>query len=276
MKRIGLLALVALVLTGLAFGAFRWASAADEIQQIKITAKDFAYEGPQQVNSGLVTFTLVNDGKEPHHAHVARLNDGVTMDQLKEALQKNPDSALGMLTFAGGMNTIDPGMSQEVTLTLAAGDYVILCFVSGSDNVPHLAKGMMSPLRVVTVAPMPKFEALLDIKDFSFELPANIKAGKQVWKVINTGPQVHEFTLLRLKEGTSIDDFMKMMQSQTPPTGPMPFDNYGGFGAINSGLSGWVTLDLKPGNYVAICFVPDPASHKAHFERGMVKGFTVQ
>jgi len=35
-------------------------------------------------------------------------------------------------------------------------------------------------------------------------------------------------------------------------------------------------LGREPGNYVAVCFVPDPASGKAHAELGMITPFTVQ
>ena len=42
------------------------------------------------------------------------------------------------------------------------------------------------------------------------------------------------------------------------------------------GQTGWAHLDLTPGDYVAVCFIPSAAHEgKPHFALGMVKGFTV-
>jgi hypothetical protein len=35
-------------------------------------------------------------------------------------------------------------------------------------------------------------------------------------------------------------------------------------------------VDLPAGNYALICFIPDPATGKAHFELGMLGELTVQ
>ena len=39
-----------------------------------------------------------------------------------------------------------PGGPSDVLVSLEAGQYVLLCFVTSADGVPHLAKGMMRPL----------------------------------------------------------------------------------------------------------------------------------
>jgi LPXTG-motif cell wall-anchored protein len=46
-------------------------------------------------------------------------------------------------------------------------------------------------------------------------------------------------------------------------------------GALMTGKSAWASLDLQPGDYIALCFVPDPASGKSHLELGMHTVFTV-
>jgi hypothetical protein len=60
------------------------------------------------------------------------------------------------------------------------------------------------------------------------------------------------------------------------PNGAPPFANVGGFQAITPGETGWLNLDLTPGEYVALCYVPDPASGHAHLELGMVMPFRVK
>lgn len=58
--------------------------------------------------------------------------------------------------------------------------------------------------------------------------------------------------------------------------GAPPFEYMGGLQAIDSGRTGWAGLDLSPGEYIALCFVPDPASGKPHIELGMVASFRVR
>jgi hypothetical protein len=44
---------------------------------------------------------------------------------------------------------------------------------------------------------------------------------------------------------------------------------------MNPGYTNWALPDLEPGEYVAICFVPDPESGLPHFALGMLMPFTV-
>ena len=42
------------------------------------------------------------------------------------------------------------------------------------------------------------------------------------------------------------------------------------------GNSAQTTLNLTPGNYALVCFIPDPATGKSHAALGMIQGFTVK
>jgi hypothetical protein len=59
------------------------------------------------------------------------------------------------------------------------------------------------------------------------------------------------------------------------PPGPPPISPAGGSAAQAPGTTSFVPLELAPGNYVMICFVPDAASAQPHFTLGMIKDFTV-
>lgn len=274
---------LSILVLGLLLGACASASAATiastaNIPQITITATDYAFEAPAQIEGGLVSITLVNKGKEPHHAQLARLNDGVTMEQFQAAMQQNPEAALPLISLTGGPSVIDAGGSQEVVVDLAPGHYVVLCFVSDHEGVPHLAQGMITTMEVVentkqAAAPEIKADATIKLLDFSFAMPAEVKAGHQVWKIVNDGKQPHEITIIKLADGKTMADVGAFMES---PHGAPPFTDAGGFQAIDSGKTGWLNLNLQPGNYVAMCHVPDPASGHAHMEMGMIMPFSVK
>lgn len=266
------LAALGLVLTGC--GA---TPAAVTIPQIVIKATDYAFDAPAQVNAGLISVRLENNGQELHQAQLTRLQDGKTMADLQAALAQGEEAAMALLEFVGGPSVLDPGKSQEVVLDLKAGNYVLLCFISSADGVPHLAKGMVKPIQVVAAgqsgAQAPQANLSVVLKDFGFEMPAEVKAGKQTWEIKNAGPQLHEMVIFKLAPGKTMDDVGAFFQS---PAGPPPFEAVGGMQALSVGRSAWLVLDLQPGNYIALCNVPDPASGKAHSELGMIMPFTVK
>ena len=244
---------------------------------LEIIATDHHFALPQQITAGMVTIRLKNEGQEPHHAQFARLNDSVTMEQFTTALQEEPLTALALVTFTGGPGVVDPNGEQTVTVELAPGQYVLLCFVPGADGVPHLAKGMIATLEVVAgdgaVTQPPQADAEVKLIDFSFVLPQELRAGQQVWKVTVDGKQPHEIMLLKLAAGKSMTDVTHWMHQ---PEGAPPFANVGGLQGIMPGATGYLHLDLTPGNYVALCHIPDVQSGKEHAELGMVMPFTVQ
>lgn len=286
MKHKNFFIILAVLLLALALSACGTAAASSKtsdvaaIPEITIKAADFSFDAPEQVEAGLVKVNLVNNGHEPHHAQIVRLNDGVTMDQFQAALQEGEAAAFPLIAFVGGPGLVDPGLTSQVTLDLTPGLYVLLCFVPSHDGIPHLAKGMVRPIEVVAATDTadssvsrPRVDGTVKLMDFSFVLPAEIKAGRQVWEVVNEGQQPHEIMLVKLAEGKTMADIQAFMQH---PHGTPPFSQIGGFQAINPGASGWLNLTLTPGEYIAICHVPDPASGHAHSELGMVMPFSVK
>ncbi|MCL5997190.1 MAG: hypothetical protein M1546_14215 [Chloroflexi bacterium] len=249
-----------------------------QMQEITIKGTEYSFEIPASIQAGMITVNWENVGKEPHHAQFARLNDGVTMKQIEEALQKSADAALPLVTLEGGPAVIPPGKRAQVTLDLPAGQYLVLCLVPSHDGMPHVAKGMIKPLQVVAASnpakmDEPKADVTITLKDFQFEISGQLKAGKQVVKVTNAGPQPHEIALIKLATGKTLDDVAAFMAK---PEGQPPYEDAGGMQGLSIGRSAWVTLDLEAGNYVALCHIPDPTSGKDHTDLGMVMPFTVQ
>jgi uncharacterized cupredoxin-like copper-binding protein len=117
----------------------------------------------------------------------------------------------------------------------------------------------------------PSADTEVTLKDFSFAMPSTLKAGDHTLKVTNKGPQPHEMTLVKLAPGKTMQDAMAYSGEGEPP-----FTDAGGMGALAPNTSAWVKLHLDPGTYIAVCFVPDPASGKAHAEMGMMNQFTVE
>ena len=240
-----------------------------------IRTNEYSFEAPAEIAGGWVNLELINDGKEPHHVQLVRLNDGVTYEAFEAALQEGDQAAMPLITLAGGPGPLDIGGHQEVTVYLEPGDYYLLCFIPDPQGVPHLAHGMASRLAVTGEGNMaePVADAEVNLLDFSFTLPTEIKAGVQTWKIVDAGEQPHEINLIKLADGKTMEDVANWMHT---PEGAPPFANVGGMQGIDPNEAAYLHLDLEPGDYVAICHIPDPASGKPHDALGMVLPFTVK
>lgn len=253
----------------------------DGVSEMNLTARDFSYDSPSSVASGLVRFRMKNEGSEPHQAQVARLNDGVTEQQFTAALQAgDPSAAFALVSFEGGPNTVSAGQSQTVVNDLKAGKYAFLCFVSSEDGVMHLAKGMVKTFDVgqppAQAAQAPQTNTRVTLTDFSFEGAETINAGKRTIEVTNNGPQPHELTIIKLGEGYSFQQLQADLATVEGPTAPPPIQDAGGLAAIAMGTKGWLDVDLTAGNYAFICFVPDGQTGAPHFTLGMVRSLSVR
>ncbi len=172
--------------------------------EVTLTAKEYAFDLPESIAGGVVTLKLSNTGKEAHMAMLFRLNDGVTLDQFSTALKEpDPSGVFALGNLAGGVNTTPPGATQATTLDLKAGDYAVLDFGAGEDQVPYMAKGMLKPFKVTAriSTAEPASDVAVTLKEYTFEMPTELKAGAHTFKVSNQGAQSHEMILFKLADG---------------------------------------------------------------------------
>jgi len=241
-----------------------------------VHAKDFAFDAPDSITAGWTTFHLVNDGPNLHHAQLVRLDSGKTVADLEAAL-KAPGQPPRWIVEVGGPNAPDPNGQTDATINLEAGQYAFVCFVDMPGGVPHFTKGMVRGLKVTagtgTAAPEPTSDAAVTLADYTFTLQGSLNAGKHTIKVVNKGPQPHELELIRLAPGKTTKDLMAFLDKMD---GPPPGNALGGVSGFLPGATTYTTVDLTPGKYVLVCFIPDVKDGKPHVVHGMMKEFTVK
>jgi uncharacterized cupredoxin-like copper-binding protein len=258
------------------------APAAATLPHVTVTARDYAFTIPPIIPAGYVSVTLVNKGKQDHQLQFVELGAS-TYDAFKTAAATTNIGAVSKnAVFVGGPNDAAPGKSTTATIKLDPGLYAITCFIPGADGKPHAALGMIGQVQAqvqaqsVEVAPVAASTILLG--DFSFTLPAGFN-GKGVVAVSNQGTQVHELNLFKLNPGKTVADakaYVLTPPGTPPPAGPPPFTEVTGTVGLTPHQSAWLTMDLAPGNYMLICFFPDPTKKNIpHALEGMVKGFTI-
>jgi uncharacterized cupredoxin-like copper-binding protein len=135
---------------------------------------------------------------------------------------------------------------------------------------------MVRPLAVTTVGGAagaePEADVVMKLLDYDFELSAPLTAGRHTIRIENAGPQEHELVIVKLESGKEPMDFAKWGEKQV---GKAPGTLHGGVSGIMPGDKAFVEVDLAPGEYGLICFVPDTKDGKGHHHHGMVKKVTV-
>lgn len=247
---------------------------APALPTVTLVAHDYSIASPDTIQTGAVTLRLLNKGKEFHHIWVARLERGKTVDDLLAAM-KIPGPLPAWVRDMGGPNAPAPGGESNATVTLAPGSYVVACLIPSADGVPHLMKGMVRKLTVVKgakPAAAPVGDVTMTLHDFSFTLSRPLAAGKHLIEVRNNGSQPHEIELVQLAPGRTAQEVLAWVHK---PEGPPPGLPLGGVAPLARGGVNWVEVDLDPGKYALICFLPDAKDGKPHFTHGMMQEIEV-
>lgn len=199
---------------------------------------------------------------------LGRLNSGVSMARLRRAMRKNPDAVMELVTLAGGFGPTMPEQESTLTVDLTkAGRYVALDMMSGRVlPITATAEGARTN--------RPQADLVVQMLDFGFDIPAEVEAGEQRWEVVNHGAEVHDFIIFKLQPGVTLDEVMKAMEAD--PEGEPPMAMVGGAMPMAQNYANVVTMNLEPGTYAALCFIPSPANGDApHFALGMASEFEV-
>ncbi|HTT68349.1 MAG TPA: hypothetical protein VMF70_09995 [Gemmatimonadales bacterium] len=244
-----------------------------------VAASDFTFSAPDSVSAGLEMIHLVNNGPSLHHLQVVALDSGKTTADLMNAM-KNPGPPPAWIRFVGGPNAVAPGGVDTAIayLTLAAGNYALMCLIPDSAGIPHFAHGMVRALTVTpsaeTPASAPTADMTIHLKDYGFDVTGNLTPGAHTIRVVNDGPQAHEMLIAQMAPRKKAADLVTWVET-AKMRGMPPAKPYGGATALGPGASEVITVQLAAGDYGLFCFLPDAKDGKDHVLHGMAKDLKV-
>lgn len=258
-------------------------------EPIVFNATETTLEIPEQLGAGFHYFALGTDGMKTYNLDLFRLHDGVTLEMLEPARNAideayinggDPAAAInGVLGLGDIVLNIERNAGAEQQLfgiTLEEGDYA----VGSSYEDETTTKYVYKTFEVVASnapAAAPQVDQTIQLVDFAFAFPADLKAGEQTWEVVNNGKQVHHLIILKVKEGKTLEDVQAYAETEEgeEPT-EEAFGEY--VGIMSPGRSVYHSVTLVPGLYVAICLMPDHGADgdgAPHIAHGMMQSFTV-
>ncbi len=118
-------------------------------------------------------------------------------------------------------------------------------------------------------------DVLFTAVDFAFHGPDTVPAGLTRITLVNMGTVPHHMQLVKLPPGLTIQDIIDALRPGAPEAPPPPgIVDAGGPGTVFPTGASNAVVNLEPGTYALLCFVPDPQG-VPHAALGMIKGLTV-
>ena len=108
---------------------------------------------------------------------------------------------------------------------------------------------------------------------YAFDVPGEVEGGTVALTLRNTGAEGHEFGIVKVKDGTTAQQFAdEVLAKESAPIPEYVVGAPGGMGGVLPGASGSSTISLEKGTYVYFCTFGDPS----HYTAGMLGEFTVK
>lgn len=108
---------------------------------------DHAFAFPDKLRAGRHLWHVANLGQHDHFMVIAKLLPGKTPRDVQAFLRGNAPTPVETATW--GVHTLSPGLSNDLWLELAPGDYLALCHLTDpATGVPQALLGMTQIFRV--------------------------------------------------------------------------------------------------------------------------------
>jgi uncharacterized cupredoxin-like copper-binding protein len=116
-----------------------------------VTAREYELQG-EDLEAGDISVKFENEGEQFHHFFAVPMAEGATFEEAQAAILSDEEpTGPPPVDFEKGVSSavIAPGQDITTTVTLEAGNYVFMCFISDREGgEPHALKGMINQVTV--------------------------------------------------------------------------------------------------------------------------------
>jgi hypothetical protein len=256
--------------------------------ELHVRVTDTGIDAPAEAAAGLTLLTVENASSQDSSVFLVAPPPGMTMAEFRAIAEATPAPGAAPspeeefpawfydAVLTGGPSPVLAGGRGQAVIDLTPGEWAV---ASEGDQEPSLLT--VTEGATPATAAEPAADLTVELQEYSFSIPEQVAPGPQIWELTNVGQQPHVLFMARSPDPITMDQVMALFElpeDATPPPGvpnPEEFEDVGGLTIISAGRSAWIALDLEPGTYVALCFIPDEETHEAHALLGMVSIFTV-
>ena len=239
------------------------AATSADYPELLIVVNENGFTVPQPLAAGRYRITMRNDSTQPAHTGFGRLPDGAKFedfDAMGEDAEKPVNGhAFVDIGFVGQADWPAPGGGTSTGIVdLPAGPYVIFDPIGPRTTQKVIIDGEAPAM------PDPPSDLTVELADLSITFPSlKLSAGKQTWKITNTGALIHEIAVMPVSDTLTEDQLMEILnmpEDATPAPGQptLDYDPKAATGMLRPQGTSWIEADFAPGRYLAICMLPIP------------------
>ena len=256
---------------------------------VTVTARDYGFDIPPEIEGGVIRMTLQNNGKLKHEAVIVATGD-TPLDRVKQDLTPVVEGAgkptADYLRFQGGVSLVPGGTSEMAFLTLPVGNYAVVCTLTDADSLSddagprsaeaqrfHYDLGMAVPFTVkkANTATMPPTDGTVTARDWAFDIPPPVP-GFKVFTFRNDGQQDHSLAVAEFPDGmdeaAAREAFETILAADAehpaPDDTPVPED-VAFAGPISAGAQTTFPMNVKVHRtYVFACYMSDRTGGPLH------------
>jgi len=253
--------------------------------ELRVRVTPDGVEAPDDVPAGRVLLVIENTDDALAFVSAIKMVEGESMEDLLAAAEPETRDGSGILpelqdvTWAGGDYAPPGETSTGVVLDLTPGTWYAYD-AAGADQTPpsFTVTGDYAPDNGEILGTA----AFIEMVDFQFIVPDGIKAGTQIWKVTNSGEQLHDIHVLRAPDGTTPDEILQaLFPTEEATAEPGMLDpnedivSQFGIGTISTGQTVWKEITIEPGTYVVATWASEELTGTPQLALGMLSVFTV-
>jgi hypothetical protein len=262
------------------------------LPELMITATAEGYEGvPAETAAGryVVTLTSAMGADASAGVEFMMLPEDVSFDDFQTMMTESmegPPEWYYQTHLAGGLAT-DPESTSQGIFELRPGTYVVWAGGDPEAAQSPVALTVTGEAATPEAAAEPEAGATLTMFEYGFELEGPLAPGPQLLAVTNVGAQPHFAVLVQPDVPVTREQVGMVLEAEmagTPTADAAAaagvsnpdewrFAEYAG--TISMGVTEWIAVDLAPGTYVLVCFVPEIGTGVPHAYQGMYDVITV-
>jgi hypothetical protein len=221
-----------------------------------------------------VQLSVTNHGKGPRAAQLVRIEGNHSIQEVLKTVASNSPKTPDWIRGQGGLGPVAPGRTQNATLNLSAGKYIVADLGGPTSGPPGYKeftvtsgeKGSLPSTPVTITAAEPS-------KDhFRWDVSGSLKQGRNTVTFASKGTNtIHFVGAFRVTGNPSRAQILKALKSNGPPPKFVDRTSFYSTAVLDDGLSQTTPLLLnKPGRWVLFCPLPDRDGGKPHFEQGLL------
>jgi hypothetical protein len=244
---------------------------------------DYAVTVPKEIEGGAVDLTLNNSGNQaPHDAQLVQIGEGHTYEEASAIINSDrPQEIPDWIRAYGGVGSTNPGETGSATVDLDEGHYAVVDDAENGAKEPPYVEFDVSEKND---ADLPDTDATVtaattDSSDEAHQYEwtdEGLKAGENTITFDSQGDEaLHVLIAAPIKGNATIDQVGQELDSNGPPRS-IEFEKAVQTSVIDGGKQEVTKLNLQPGRYAFICFLPDrDEPDKPHFKEGLLKEVTI-